>query len=332
METRASFRQRGSPAQGCPGLLVPASCPSQLRHRDLGGTFCIPQGSVLLASGRNTRCQDFSHELRAAGVKNSKSKSRTIKIPPNKTEMFLEGVVHSIFWCSHSALPEDATWGSLGEEPEQQAEILADSLPQAGRTPSNGSPKRRERQNIGKNTYFGVFLCPPPRELHRAPSPGTQRVAACQRPGGDGAGGMSQGYFSPSTQASILQMTHFLHLLPITLQLVQTNCDKVPLENTWQRQLPKQKRGSREAEGAHPPCGQASRLSIPLLPGRERCPEGCGDSRASRSQPAPALCCASAPHVPRSAAAASPAVAVQPPAAPLAAVLEQLPVGHRRER
>ncbi|XP_029873309.1 uncharacterized protein LOC115342711 [Aquila chrysaetos chrysaetos] len=38
--------------------------------------------------------------------------------------------------------------------------------------------------------------------------------------------GMRQGYFSPSTQAPILQMTHFLHLLPITLQLVQTRCDK----------------------------------------------------------------------------------------------------------
>lgn len=38
--------------------------------------------------------------------------------------------------------------------------------------------------------------------------------------------GMRQGYFSPSTQAPILQMTHFLHLLPITLQLVQTRCDR----------------------------------------------------------------------------------------------------------
>lgn len=38
--------------------------------------------------------------------------------------------------------------------------------------------------------------------------------------------GMRQAYFSPSTQAPILQMTHFLHLLPITLQLVQTRCDK----------------------------------------------------------------------------------------------------------
>lgn len=56
---------------------------------------------------------------------------------------------------------------------------------------------------------------------------------------------MSQGYFPPLTQAPISQMTHFLHLLPITLQLAQTNCDKVPLESTWQRQLSKQSEGCR---------------------------------------------------------------------------------------
>lgn len=55
---------------------------------------------LCLVSGSNTRCQDFSHELRAAGVKNSKSKNKTIKIPPNKPEVFLEGDARSIFWCS----------------------------------------------------------------------------------------------------------------------------------------------------------------------------------------------------------------------------------------
>lgn len=101
---------------------------------------------------------------------------------------------------------------------------------------------------------------------------------------------MSQGYFSPSSQAPILQMTHFLHLLPITLQLVQTNCDKVPLENTWQRQLPKQKRGARGVEGAHPPCGQSIPAEHPAAPRTGEVSQGARGSRASRSQPA--LCCA----------------------------------------
>jgi len=75
-------------------------------------------------------------------------------------------------------------------------------------------------------------------------------------------GGMSQGYFSPLTQAPTSQMTHFLHLLPITLQLAQTNCDKAPPESTWQWQLPKAKRGSRK----RPPEPNA----------QPRCPQGAG--------------------------------------------------------
>lgn len=104
-----------------------------------------------------------------------------------------------------------------------------------GTVPVQSQQKARAHQNAGMCRMLqtpctlGFFLCSPGLQAaHSLPrEPSDRQTDGCLPapvPWRSQAqwDRMRQGYFSPSTQAPILQMTHFLHLLPITLQLVQT--------------------------------------------------------------------------------------------------------------
>lgn len=97
-----------------------------------------------------------------------------------------------------------------------------------GTVPVPGQQKARA-QNTGdagccSPHVFGGSRSAPQGFQPHIPSLGSHQVdrrTAAHRTAEHRGTGTCQGYFSPSAQASILQMTHFLHLLPITLQLAQ---------------------------------------------------------------------------------------------------------------